>query len=611
MNADVEKSKPSAQASPAPKFRVENNRIYLGAKPIANFAAKIVAKIAEDGVAKAIRYRLEGTRRDGAALRPIEIGASELKRMDWIADNWGIECEISRGANKALALKAIRKLSGRYPEIRCHDAPGYVEIAPNEWIYVTEDWAIGENGVDRAHRLKARESADYPVRAWDDPAKVPAEDLKECLRRTMALAELDASPYRIGALMLIAGFMPLLNFAWTIPFSLFLVGEKGTGKTSTAMLARGFFDKSGKPPPSWKSSEGALLGIAKANRHGVAVFDDFAFQKAKGGGGNAFGIKAENVLRTVASNREIDKMVNATRLSEGRTLNVLAISTGEAIPPDSLESLHDRIVYVPVEEGDIDFEKLKTLAKRAKRGDFAKVAAQFVQSEIRDGIDRDGKAVSRNLETFLEVASDEHDLSPRRAVQFAMLATTWYMVAYFMVANGLWDEDDINDRGIEGEIAIGKLLRDQDLLIGGRSASETITAAIAAGLRKERYYVLNAETGAPFEGGNPKNYGYGEKGTTADLASEERSRDRLGWYDAENKRLYVKSDFPVGRIVEGLPAAARERFGASDKKFWKGMRENGALIERDENCNTVRRRFGQNRRGCPVYCLAIDLEKAA
>jgi hypothetical protein len=167
-----------------------------------------------------------------------------------------------------------------------------------------------------------------------------------------------------------------------IPIDLwfFLVGRKGTYKSSIATIIQGYFGfiDDSNVLVYWKATTAGLENLAKVAKNGIFAVDDFVYPSDSN---RAFEYtqKADDFLRTMYNRSPKTRSKNqGSDIENNGELNCLGILTGEFPPYKALESLHERGIYVPFEQGDIELEKLKTLQVLAKDGVLAQVNAAFI-----------------------------------------------------------------------------------------------------------------------------------------------------------------------------------------------------------------------------------------
>ncbi len=89
----------------APPYAVGNGCLSIervtkngsGFIPLCNFAPRILSEVSYDDGAEVIRkYRIGGTHADGRPLPPVDVPASDLEKMEWIANNWDATCDLFR-----------------------------------------------------------------------------------------------------------------------------------------------------------------------------------------------------------------------------------------------------------------------------------------------------------------------------------------------------------------------------------------------------------------------------------------------------------------------------------------------------------------------------------
>jgi len=265
--------------------------------------------------------------------------------------------------------EAIQRFSVPIPERIEYAHTGWRKLDCG-WLYLHANGAIG---VDGAH-ANVRTTLPDALAPMVLPA--PPERGAELTRMVSAgLALLDLAPERITAPILAAVWRAVLDRS---DLTIFLLGKTGIFKTSVAALAQAHFgaEFSGETlPGQWASTANFLEGLAFTAKDTLLVIDDF-----KPGGSVAdrqrLNREADRLLRAQANGAGRSRMRSDGTLRPAKPPRGTLLSTGEDRP--SGESLDARLLFVELQQGDVDRAKLTSCQRDAAAGLYAGATAAFV-----------------------------------------------------------------------------------------------------------------------------------------------------------------------------------------------------------------------------------------
>jgi len=172
---------------------------------------------------------------------------------------------------------------------------------------------------------------------------------------------------------------PLRAVLGAAPFSVHLVGQTGTYKTTIAAVAQAFLMPTAshrRVPFDWMGTANSLLRGAHLAKDSLIVIDEY-----KPRGTRAQQDKLNAVVSQVLQAQ--GNLTGRTRLQADLTLRAadaprgLILSTGEEVPPG--ESLRARMVVVDVRPGDITRPVALRLGRAARSGLFARAMAGYLR----------------------------------------------------------------------------------------------------------------------------------------------------------------------------------------------------------------------------------------
>jgi phage/plasmid primase-like uncharacterized protein len=308
----------------AGRYRSENGKIFWdgeGSAPVmlANFAAKIVGEITvDDGLERGKRLELAWRLRERSGR--FELPAREFAALNWPMEVIGAGAVVSPGSSRRDQLRAaIQYLSGDIPSRSVYAQTGW-RRHDGRWTYLHNDGAIGAEGV--ATELR------NGLRNFTLPEPPTGEALREALRASFSL--LDAAPDRISCPLLAAVYRAPLQGA---DFSLILVGQSGSGKSSIAALAQAHFgaamwDRNGLPA-DWSSTANALEHLAFQAADAVLVIDEGEAAHAAPSARADLDSKMARILRSVGNQASRSRMMADGRMATDKAPRALVIATKE------------------------------------------------------------------------------------------------------------------------------------------------------------------------------------------------------------------------------------------------------------------------------------------
>jgi len=585
---------------------VRNKSLYCGKNRLSNFVAKINKQITVhklDGDTETL-CEIKGYDSRGRRLSNVKVEASKFHELRWVRSKWGAHLEVpSNVKDKVRLADAILDVSGDIKQVEVFQNSGY-RLVHGERVYVHENGAITRQGTDRSICLAAQSDSHRDACSWPDMSKVSDEAIEEAIACVMQSVEISSTNKAIGLMMILSAFRPLLTYLLPIDSSIFLVGKRETFKTSIAKLIRSFYNPEATaiPVAQWSSTANGLLGRIEQANNGVIVIDDFVFSQHVR---RVFLDKAEEVLRNAANGRGRDRLKGGNMLQDVPHLNALVVATGEVIPLGSLESLHARVIYLPIKSGDIDTDQLRKLQGYASEGVFALSAAAFVQFLLRQDQDSLAKDVNDLQAKHRKEGGEQWGLSNRRAEQYASLMVTWELLMDFFYSKEAMNKEECHEWVKTVKTLLAELLNQQNALTEVKNINRIVCESIRKGLAKLNFYIVDLETHD-----TPKDLKRGFKKHDRALPDikvllKDRPADQLGWYDSKTKRLYIDAKFPVKRIIDCVPQEYREQFSTSKNSFWKDLQKENVLVLSEESHNTVRRKFGGANKPSSYYCILL------
>jgi phage/plasmid primase-like uncharacterized protein len=309
----------------AGRYRSHDGRITWdqdgGGEPIqlANFAAKIVAEITvDDGAERSRRLEIAWRLRDRRG--SFQIPAREFAGLQWPMQEIGAAAIVAPGhAQRDRLRAAIQYLSG---DVACRQVYAQTGWREHEgrWAYLHNGGAVG------AARLSTE--LRNGLQAFSLPEPPAGDRLREAVRASLRL--LDAAPARVSCPLFASIYRAPLQRA---DFSLVLVGQSGSGKSSLAALAQAHFgaamaDRSSLPA-DWSSTANALEFMCFQAADAILVIDEGEAAHGSPAARAELDNKIARILRAVGNQATRSRMTADGRMVPNKPPRALVIATRE------------------------------------------------------------------------------------------------------------------------------------------------------------------------------------------------------------------------------------------------------------------------------------------
>lgn len=319
-----------------------------------NFVAWIAEeRLLDDGLHEPEKVLLiDGRMADGEACPRVAVPAAEIERLSWLAKAWPEACDLAIGQNIAAHLhRAMRRLHPDWPRRRIFTHTGWRELAPGTWVYVTAEGAVGTTDrveVDLEPKLRSYALPTEPV------------DLAIAVKTSLSLWTLG--PLHVTVPLWASIYRAPLCEVLPVDFLLWVEGQSGTFKSSTALLALahfGRFQDKRDVPASWLDTATRLEQRAHAIKDALLVIDDYIRETDDAEG------KATRLVRALGNATSRSRSNRDLKAQPDFPPRGLVLSTAEHRP--SGVSLAARMLVIRFEPGSIDRGRLTALQRSAWR----------------------------------------------------------------------------------------------------------------------------------------------------------------------------------------------------------------------------------------------------
>jgi hypothetical protein len=237
--------------------------------PLSNFSATICTDVVEDNGTERHR-RVEIEARLGQRTTRFTIAASAFAGMSWIVEHLGTEAILMPGMTlKDHCRTAIQMLSKKTVHRTVYTHIGWRQL-DDAWCFLHGNGAIGPSGPVDNVDIALNDGLQCYV--LPEPAQHD-DELREAVRSSLRL--LEVAPDDISLPIYMSVWRAVLGAA---PFSVYLVGPTGAGKSTLAALAQQHFGASmdaHRLPGSWTSTANALGELQFLAKDALLTIDDF------------------------------------------------------------------------------------------------------------------------------------------------------------------------------------------------------------------------------------------------------------------------------------------------------------------------------------------------
>ena len=359
---------------------------------LANFNCRILEDVLKDDGVSQERMLTIRAQVDSKQPQALEVPSKQFAAMNWTAQIRGGAVVAAGTGTRDRLREAIERLSGNMLERTIYTHTGWREIA-GEWVYLHAGGGISGDG------LRGDIQAELPPSLQDFRLPVPpeGEELRECLQTSLSMLD-------VGDLSVT---LPLFAAMWRaaigeVDFSIFLVGETGSYKSSLAAIAQrhfgGGFDRE-RLPGNWASTVNFNENLAFRAKDALLVIDDF--RPATHGMDKGLQQAAERLFRAQGNRAGRGRLTSDANERPTRAPRGMILATAEEFVWGS--SLEARMIVLEVARGQLDLDKLIRLHEAGEAGVLASSMAAWVQwlaprlTDVRKRLARRATELMRNF----------------------------------------------------------------------------------------------------------------------------------------------------------------------------------------------------------------------
>lgn len=543
-----------------------------------------------------LRYTITGRLADGQPLRELQVPASDFEGMAWLTE-WGVKvmklCPPGDKWKIALAIQqlSIAKENGMKEEtVYAHTGWAVID---GQRSFLTGAGRLTAAGLDTGTQIDLGENNMRHAL----PAPPEGEALRLAVRASLDF--LAIGPRHVTAPLWAAMFAAPLMPLRSLDCVMWVYGSSGSGKSTTSHIALAHFGSSFastrnfRPQIGWNATAFAIEMAMFVCKDVPLIIDDYAPQMMSG--------RDRERLRHTA-NETIRGLGN--RMSRGRggwsktggttkarqDARGLVLSTAEN--PIQGQSLVNRLLYVPIEKGDVLRPEGNAVLDRAQQRAAGGLYAQAMSAYICWLIAHWDELAAEFPAMVDEAAAEARAVLPtgfdRLPDYYAVLHVAQKLALRAFVDMGVITASLAEGEAEDNSQALLKVVTGQVGRVGEEAPAKMFLQAIQSMLRNRKVYLaprkrLNNPTPPP---------------DRADL---------VGWYDHTDKGA-------IWLTAQEALMAAKQWWKADDIVFDTTRDALGRLLKQADVLRATDLKAGKNEVSVWLYdhndrVLEIDLQK--
>ncbi len=509
---------------------------------IANFVARPTQEvIRDDGVSQERTFRLEGLQAGGKKLAPVDVSATEFKRMGWVTEAWGLGVSIKPGfGTQDLCRDAIQNMGLAVDTHYIYTHLGWRRLPDGTWCFLHANGSIGADNIAvELERGLEKYRLDQAV-----------EELKRAAQASLRL--LMVAPLEVTipllALVYLCVLCEALRKAGIEPtFVLWLFGGTGTRKTSLGMSFLSHFGDFGlkSPPASFKDTANALERKAFATKDTLLLIDDF-HPEASSYEAQKMAQTAQRILRMYGDRIGRGRLTASIKFQKEFPPRGMALVTGEDLP--SGESSVARFLGVELLQGAVDLQAL------TKAQQEAPLLAQAMRGYIEWLLPQMDALPEMLYAEFIDkrAAFQEKAAHGRSGEAAAWLYIGFHRMLLYMQDAGACTAENAAQLLNDAETVFAHLIGDQNALVAQERPAEIFLEVL-----QELFVTSKVRVDALSAGmeEDPYSTSFGE---------------RIGWQDEQYFYLLPEATYSaVNRFLSGRS----QNISVSPRILWKHLDE--------------------------------------
>ncbi|MDH5570966.1 MAG: DUF927 domain-containing protein [Gammaproteobacteria bacterium] len=501
----------------------------------------------------------------------IVIDASELEHLSWPLTRYGIGMDFTDGSkSKKLFIESIKYFSRNCKKEIINASTGYIDIEDKK-IYLSGGATITRKG---SHK-KTRSTLHQRLKNYSLPSPPKSQQSKiSCVQGTLEFLNISKNDPKIGALALSIIARIALSAFERIDFTIFIAGITGTKKSSVAAAILSSFGKNfsyDNLPVNWISTENSLEELILILSDTLVVIDDFKYKSSSQV--SSLNVMIDRIVRSIANGSTRARLNDIdTKKTEPRAL---ALITGEIIPcgPGIDPSMHDRICYLSLSNGDINEKKLAAIQELGKTEHLSRCMALYIQY-ILSNSNHAEELYRKTADKIKSSIKNKTNIAKDRVINnFSSLISSVRVYMQFAIDQNAISKDEAQKIYKTCKSSLIRLAINQHNIVSKTNILNITSQALETSLQEGACVLrdisnndiiplsLSSESNCPLYSIDP---------VTA------------GWLDKSTGQIYINKKFDVSILFSHAPKNIRKIIEKPRQAFWISMKKNNCLKSTDE-----------------------------
>ena len=576
----------------------KDNKLYLNSKikpgcEITNFVFSIVFDmeyIEVDGKSKHF-YRIEITNEHGETLTLPKVSAEEYDTGKWTSSLGSKVAVLNQTAFKKALPEILRDSSIKHTKL--YKFVGL--FTENErYCYVDNNGMFTEEGYNP--NIKADMPGKLSLFCLPPPNK-NKEELIFAIRAVLELESLSPNNAYVGILAKVAAVRAIISIFIPNSSALFLKGKTGIRKSPLVSLLQSFFGSefwdTNNTLAGWNSTSAALQDLLIKIKT-LCLVDDFTPVETLSA--KDLAVKAEEVFRSLANRTSKHRSNSTGELQQTPEPGAQILSSGESLDLIFTDSMVKRITFFPIDEHDVDLEKLTLFQEHGKNGVYARFSSALIQSTLKDQKileDKYQQLFFSYRSKFIDAIGE--NIHGRLNDNFASLMVALVVLYKFALKHKVITKYEYTKYINRDWITLKELVIQQEIITKKLNLVTILNDAIATALQNGVIHVLDYKTG-----GCPINIRF-----DSGWKQSKPSGEFFGWVDTKNNLIYIPTNIDITILKETIHENCVSLLDTPKRRFWRLIARFYGLVTKNKNRNTVRRTDPKTGETIDVYALKM------
>lgn len=566
---------------------MDKKGIYLikkGKQPIrlSNFSAQIIEEIEiYDGQKLCGReYNIEVFLRNKKVKRKrFTVDAEKFRSLSWVDKELGADAIITNNrTHMNYITQTIQRDSEKKVQTRIQTNIGFMKIGKNH-VFCHPKGMLKAPG-HQTKKISVKGNA--VLNGYGFSTKLITEDnSNRLIQSSLSLLNISKNNPYIGTILLSSAMRAVTSHFHPNTVTPFIIGRTGSYKSSLAALAQSFygreFNNTNLPALFNNSTAIGIERMMSMSNQMLVVIDDYFPSSNNNDENNKFIERLVFGGSTVTSRKAGN---GSGSLEETHPISTTALFTGEVALYTDKVSRHMRVLYCPVDSGDIDEEILSEFQVMARRGEFENFMKLFIQY-ILAHYDKINKRSPRLFDKYRMKAQKElpQESHARMASNAADMALGIRLFLDFCIHRKAITNIAANKIIHRSWSHLIRLVNSQKDIRTQFSLAGMISHDIYNLLLNGKLHLHDVDRKIP-----PSKYQ-----SKIGWIKNKPQGDFLGYINFSNKKVYIPNDLNLSILLDKLHPTIQQMLGERQNIIWKKIDDSGLLAERDGQRKTVRR----------------------